>query len=58
MVEDISDSFSIVVLIAWIYYSAQIFFLGAEITHVHTRRKRGDPKPVEYAVEAAPQTTS
>ena len=29
---------SIVVLIAWIYYSAQIFFLGAEITHAFSVR--------------------
>jgi membrane protein len=48
---------SVIVLMVWIYYAAVIFFLGAEITHVHTRRKRGDPAPVEYAVEAEPQTS-
>jgi len=26
---------SLVVLVVWVYYSAQIFYLGAEFTHVH-----------------------
>lgn len=46
---------SVVVLMAWIYYASLIFFVGAEITHVYTRRKYGTPPPVEYAVRAKPQ---
>jgi membrane protein len=30
---------SLVVLIVWVYYSAQILFFGAELTHVYARRK-------------------
>lgn len=29
---------SLVVLLAWVYYSAQIFFLGAEFTHIFANR--------------------
>jgi membrane protein len=29
---------SLVIVLAWIYYSAQIFFFGAEFTHVYARR--------------------
>lgn len=35
---------SLVILIVWVYYSAQVFFLGAELTKVYARRygsKRG-----------------
>jgi membrane protein len=39
---------SIVALVIWVYYSAQIVFLGAEFTHVYTyrlgsRRAHGEP---------------
>jgi len=36
---------SFIVLLVWTYYSAQIFLLGAEFTHVyaHVRGTRGDP---------------
>jgi membrane protein len=27
---------SLVVLVSWVYYSAQIFYFGAEFTHVHS----------------------
>ena len=42
---------SIVILLAWVYYSAQVFFLGAEFTKVYTRRRiagarRGYATPV------------
>jgi len=30
---------SLVVLLVWIYYSAQVFFLGAEFTKVHTQMR-------------------
>ncbi len=32
---------SLVILIVWVYYSSQILFFGAELTHVHASRKRG-----------------
>jgi membrane protein len=31
---------SLVVLVVWVYYSAQIFYLGAEFTHVHALANR------------------
>ena len=31
---------SFVVVVIWIYYSAQIFFFGAEFTHVHALDQR------------------
>jgi membrane protein len=34
---------SIVALIVWVYYSAQIFFLGAEFTHVFAHRHGSRP---------------
>jgi membrane protein len=34
---------SVVVLIVWVYYSAQIFFLGAEFTHVFAKRYGSQP---------------
>jgi membrane protein len=32
---------SLVVLLVWVYYSAQILFLGAEFTHVYSKRSAG-----------------
>ena len=32
---------SLVVLLLWVYYSAQIFLLGAEFTHAYARRRIG-----------------
>lgn len=49
---------SVVVLMMWIYYASLIFFVGAEITHVRTRRRRGDPPPADYAVERPPQVAN
>jgi len=40
---------SLVVLLAWIYYSAQILFLGAEFTQVYARRRGAYIEPKEYA---------
>src|SRR3984957_2594283 len=34
---------SIIVVIVWVYYSAQIFFFGAEFTHAYTKRRSSDP---------------
>jgi membrane protein len=28
----------VVIFLAWVYYSAQLFFLGAEFTKVYTRK--------------------
>ncbi len=41
---------SLVVLLVWIYYSALIFFFGAEYTQVHARRSGRDLQPTEEAV--------
>ena len=40
---------SVVVLLLWVYYSAQIVLFGAELTRAYTATRRGAPKPVEYA---------
>lgn len=40
---------SLVVLIVWIYYSAQILFFGAEITHAMATHKGRQPAPTENA---------
>jgi len=39
---------SLVVLVIWVYYSAQIFYLGAEFTHLHGVANR--------EMERSPQT--
>jgi membrane protein len=36
---------SLVVLLFWVYYSAQIFLFGAEFTHIYAAEKRPVPKP-------------
>ncbi len=33
---------SLVVMVIWVYYSAQIFFFGAEFTHAHALSRRGE----------------
>jgi membrane protein len=40
---------SLVVMVIWVYYSAQIFFFGAEFTHVHALWKRNRLPNPEYA---------
>ena len=41
---------SLVVLLLWVYYSAQILLFGAEFTQVDTRRRRKEePAPTEVA---------
>jgi membrane protein len=37
------------VLLVWVYYSAQIFFLGAEFTQVYANRYGGGIVPDESA---------
>ena len=44
---------SLVVFLVWVYYSALIMFLGAEVTYVHARHHGpGRPRPVPHAVPA------
>ena len=48
----------IVVVLLWVYYSAQIFLFGAEFTWVYSHRfgsRKGQPLPVTAAVFPAPQ---
>jgi len=40
---------SLVVLVSWVYYSAQIFYFGAEFTHVHALANRSHLEPVRKA---------
>ena len=42
---------SLVILLLWIYYSAQILFLGAEFTKVYVRNKGEDVKPVSKYIK-------
>jgi membrane protein len=41
---------SFAVFLIWIYYSAQVFFLGAEFTQVYARRRGSPIMPDENAV--------
>ena len=41
---------SMVVLLVWVYYSAQILFFGAEFTKTYTRRLHAKVKPEPHAV--------
>ena len=42
---------SLVMLLIWVYYSAQIVLLGAEFTHVYARRHGRHAKPEPAAIE-------
>src|SRR3954469_7731125 len=35
---------SLVAVIVWVYYSAQVFFLGAEFTHVYAKAQAAQPR--------------
>jgi membrane protein len=48
---------SLVVLLVWIYYSAQILFFGAELTQVYARR-HGSWSPKKTPAEANRQRAS
>ncbi|MBW4545336.1 MAG: YihY/virulence factor BrkB family protein [Symplocastrum torsivum CPER-KK1] len=41
---------SLVIILTWVFYSAQILFLGAEFTQVYTRRWGEEIVPAEYAM--------
>lgn len=47
---------SLVVLLLWIYYSAIIIFLGAEITQVYARRRGRQISPNKYSIRVASQS--
>jgi membrane protein len=40
---------SLIVLVIWVYYAAQILFFGAEFTQVHARHRGADIKPSKHA---------
>jgi membrane protein len=48
---------SVVVLLIWVYYSAQVVLVGAEFTRFYVERFRGEPPPLRFAARdsAAPQ---
>jgi membrane protein len=51
---------SLVIVLVWVYYSAQIFLLGAEFTWVYAHRygsRRGQPRPAHLreSMQAEPQ---
>ena len=41
---------SLVVLLVWVYYSSQIFLLGAEFTQVYSRVRGSNPAPASNAI--------
>jgi membrane protein len=45
---------SVVVLMVWVYYASIIFFFGAELTHVSSRRVHGEVTPTEHATTVHP----
>jgi membrane protein len=45
---------SVVALVVWVYYSAQILFFGAELTRAHTEQRGIHVKPSANAVPIAP----
>lgn len=49
---------SFLVLLVWVYYSAQILYFGAEITEVYTNRFGSKLKPAEQAVFSRGNNTS
>ena len=38
---------SVLVLLAWVYYSSQILFFGAEFTKLHAEERRASVKPIQ-----------
>lgn len=46
---------ALIVLLLWIYYAAQILFLGAEFTQVYARRYGSRIEPEEGAVAVTPE---
>ena len=46
---------SVVVLLVWVYYSAQIILLGAEFTRVFAEHRRGSAPPPNHLARRAPE---
>jgi membrane protein len=47
---------SVVVLLVWVYYSAQVILLGAEFTRVYAEHRRGAAPPPNHLARRAPET--
>ena len=45
---------SVVVVLVWVYYSAQVVLLGAEFTRYYVEWFRGQPPPLKYATKGPP----
>jgi membrane protein len=45
---------SVVVLLVWVYYSAQVVLLGAEFTRYYVERFGLEPPPLRYATKGPP----
>lgn len=45
---------SVIIILAWVYYSAQILFFGAEFTQVYARRYGSRIRPDKHAVHVTP----
>ncbi len=45
---------SVIILLVWVFYSAQILFYGAELTQVYSRSFGSQITPNKYAVEREP----
>lgn len=48
---------SLVLILLWVYYSAQILFFGAEVTKVYAKRFGVSPQPASYARWISPPQT-
>lgn len=46
---------SIIALVVWVYYAAQILFMGAEFTQVQARRRGSEIRPSKGAVRVSQQ---
>ncbi|MBW3552697.1 MAG: YihY/virulence factor BrkB family protein [Gemmatimonadetes bacterium] len=47
---------SLAIILVWVYYSAMIFFLGAEFTQVYARQRGGGIQPDDDAVRVIKRT--
>lgn len=45
---------SVIILLVWVFYSAQILFYGAELTQVYSRNFGSQIRPNKYAVQREP----
>jgi membrane protein len=49
---------SLAIILTWVFYSAQILFLGAEFTQVYVRKWGEEIVPDEYAIRIPKNTPS